>query len=220
MSLLDSYDVDSIRFSLDAMIAIAKTCRLISLLLSAGAALLTVMPGSATAQSVPAQGAPEPAIDGRRDFDFLLGNWKAHLKRLPERLVGSTRWIEYDGVSRTHPMLGSSANLEEFEVDSPAAGLHIKGQTLRLYNIASGQWFLYLIDVDKGLLPMPPTVGQFADGRGEFYDQEEYQGRMILVRYVWTHASTASARMEQAFSVDGGKNWEVNWICELTREKS
>jgi hypothetical protein len=53
--------------------------------------------------------------------------------------------------------------------------------------------------------------------RGEFYEQEEYKGRAILVRYVWTNISPKSARMEQSFSADGGKSWEANWICELSR---
>src|SRR5271168_2995212 len=60
-------------------------------------------------------------------------------------------------------------------------------------------------------------VGQFTGNRGEFYDQEEYKGRAILVRYVWTNISPKSARMEQSFSADGGKSWEVNWICDLSR---
>ena len=32
--------------------------------------------------------------DGSHDFDFLIGDWKAHVRRLPDRLVGSTKWIE------------------------------------------------------------------------------------------------------------------------------
>ena len=171
--------------------------------------------------AVHAQPAPVPAAprhDGAHDFDFLLGDWKAHLKTLPERLVGSTAWIEYDGISRHHPVLGSSANLEEFEVDSPATGRHIKAQTLRLYNPVSQQWSIYLLDVDKGTLGLPATVGQFDDGVGNFFDYEDWKGRMILVRYQWTHAGHDHAHMEQAFSPDGGKTWEVNWICELTRD--
>jgi len=41
--------------------------------------------------------------------------------------------------------------------------------------------------------------------------------RAILVRYMWSDISPQSARMEQSFSADGGRSWEVNWICELTR---
>jgi hypothetical protein len=171
-----------------------------------------------------AQPAGPPVLsqrDGSHDFDFLLGDWKAHVKRLPDRLVGSTAWIEYDGISRHHPVLGSSANFEEFEVDSPNAPkgalAHIRAQTLRLYNPDSHQWSIYGLDIDKGTLGLPATIGQFTDGVGELFDYEDWKGRMVLVRYQWTHTGKDHAHMEQAFSPDGGKTWEVNWICDLTR---
>jgi hypothetical protein len=160
---------------------------------------------------------PTPEHDGAHDFDFLIGDWKVHLRRLPDRLVGSNKWIEYDGISRHKKILGSNANLEDFEVDGHEQGQHIKAQTLRLYNPDSHQWSIYLLDIDKGVLSLPPVVGQFSGRREEFYDQEDYKGRAILVRYVWSDISPQSARMEQSFSADGGKSWEVNWICELSR---
>ena len=156
--------------------------------------------------------------DGAHDFDFLIGDWKAHVRRLPDRLVGSNTWVEYDGISNHKKLLDSNANFEEFEVDSPENHLHIKAQTLRLYNPESHQWSIYLVDLAKGVLSLPPVVGQFTGNRGEFFDQEVYKGRAILVRYVWLNISPQSARMEQSFSPDGGKTWEVNWICELSRD--
>ena len=167
--------------------------------------------------SVPASAQPPAQHDGAYDFDFLIGDWKAHVRRLPERLTGSNVWIEYDGVSKHKKLFGSNANLEEFEVDSPEKHLHIKAQTLRLYNPVSHQWSIFPVDVDNGTLGLPPVVGQFTGKRGEFFDQEEYKGRAILVRYVWLDLSPHAARMEQSFSADGGKSWEVNWICELSR---
>jgi hypothetical protein len=155
--------------------------------------------------------------DGSHDFDFLIGDWKVHLRRLPDRLVGSHDWIEYDGISNHHKLLDSNANFEQFDVTNKAKGLRIKGQTLRLYNPQSHQWSIYLVDVDKGTLGLPATVGEFDGKHGQFYDQEDYKGRAILVRYEWFDLSPDAARMEQAFSADGGKSWEVNWICELSR---
>ena len=114
-------------------------------------------------------------------------------------------------------LLDSNANFEEFEVDNPEKYLHIKAQTLRLYNPDTRQWSIYLLDLDKGVLRVPPVVGEFNGNRGEFYDQEQYKGRAILVRYIWLNTSPKSARMEQSFSADGGKTWETNWICELSR---
>jgi len=184
--------------------------------MSVRAALLLVL---ATISAAASAAAPEQAQtiarDGSHDFDFLIGKWKAHLRRLPDRLVGSTRWVEYDGISNHHKLLDSNANFEEFQVDGPAG--HLKGQTLRLYNPESRQWSIYLLDVNGGTLGLPPVVGQFAGKRGEFYDQEVWKGRSIFVRYVWLDISPKEARMEQSFSDDGGKTWEVNWICELTR---
>jgi hypothetical protein len=145
-----------------------------------------------------------PQRDGSHDFDFLIGDWKAHVRRLPDRLNNSNFWVEYDGISNHHKLLDSNANFEEFDVTSTDKKLRIKAQTLRLYNPGTRQWSIYLVDLDNGTLDVPPVVGGFT-------------GRTILVRYVWLDISPKSARMEQSYSPDGGKTWEVNWICELSR---
>jgi len=155
--------------------------------------------------------------DGSHDFDFLIGDWKAHVRRLPDRLNGSDTWDVYDGISNHHKLLDTNANFEEFEVSSADRKLHIKGQTLRVYNPETHQWSIYLLDLDKGEVDVPPVVGQFHGNRGEFFHQETLRGRVILVRYMWLNISLKAARMEQSFSPDGGKTWEVNWICELSR---
>jgi hypothetical protein len=108
----------------------------------------------------------------------------------------TSRWDEYDGISNHKKILDSNANFEQFEVDNPEKKLHIKGQTLRLYNPDSHQWSIYLVDVDKGTLDLPPVVGRFSGTRGEFYNQQQYKGRAILVRYIWLNISPKSARME------------------------
>jgi hypothetical protein len=176
---------------------------------------------SAGSNAISRAGESQPVIvdqhDGSHDFDFLIGNWQAHVRRLPDRLVGSDKWIEYNGISNHKKLLDSNANFEEFDVSNPEKHLRIKAQTLRLYNAESHQWSIYLLDLNNGVLSLPPVVGQFRGNRGEFFDQEPYKGRIILVRYVWLNLSPTSARMEQSFSADGGKSWEVNWICELSR---
>jgi len=158
-----------------------------------------------------------PQRNGSHDFDFLIGDWKAHVRRLPDRLNNSNVWVEYDGISNHHKLLDSNANFEQFEVTSTDKKLHIKAQTLRMYSPATRQWSIYLVDLDNGTLDTPPVVGGFTGKRGEFFHQETLKGRTILVRYVWLDLSPNSARMEQSYSPDGGKTWEVNWICELSR---
>ena len=172
--------------------------------------------GSSNSQAS-AKGSAATEGDGSHDFDFLIGDWKAHVRRLPERLKSSKVWVEYDGISNHKKILDSNANFEEFDVSTPDHKLRIKAQTLRLYNPQSHQWSIYLVDLEKGTLDLPPVVGQFNGRRGEFYNQQTWEGRAVLVRYVWLNISPKSSRMEQSFSSDGGKTWEVNWICELSR---
>ena len=152
--------------------------------------------------------------DGQRDFDFELGTWKIHLKRLMHPLTGSTTWAEFDGTTTTRKVWNGRAELEEFETDGPAG--HIEGLTLRLYNPQSHQWSLYWANRKDGVLGQP-TIGEFKSGRGEFFDQETFNGRAILVRYVWSDIAGNSAHFEQSFSEDGGKTWEVNWITDQVR---
>ena len=181
-----------------------------------GLALGMALAVSLQAQT-PADPADLPQRDGSHDFDFLIGDWKAHVRRLPDRLNKSNFWVEYDGISNHKKLLDSNANFEEFDVTSTDKKLRIKAQTLRLYNPATRQWSIYLVDLDNGTLDAPPVVGGFTGNRGEFFHQEQLKGRTILVRYVWLDISPKSARMEQSYSPDGGKTWEVNWICELSR---
>jgi hypothetical protein len=161
--------------------------------------------------------------DGQHDFDFLLGSWKIHLKRMVKPLTGSKEWVEFDGTVVCRKVWDGRANIDEFEVNSPEKHVHIQGLTLRLYNPESHQWSLYWANAAKGSMGLPPTVGQFSGGpgelRGEFYDQEDYEGRAIFVRYLWSDITANSAHFEQAFSTDGGRTWETNWITDQTRDK-
>ena len=173
--------------------------------------------GGAGAQANPAAATPAAIErhDGQRDFDFEIGTWKIHLKRLTHPLTGSTTWVELDGASVTRGVWNSHANLEEFEVDGSTG--HIEGLTLRLYDPKAHQWSLYWASGRTGTMGGPPTVGEFKDGRGEFYSTDTINDRTILVRYIWSAITPTSAHFEQSFSDDGGKTWEVNWITDQTR---
>ena len=152
--------------------------------------------------------------DGQRGFDFELGSWNIHLKRLENPLTGSTKWVEFDGTSVTRKVWEGRSQIEEFEVDSPTG--HIEGLTLRLFNQQSRQWSLYWATSKAGTVGQP-TIGEFQNGRGEFYDQEPFHGRAILVRFIWSEMTPNSAHFEQSFSDDGGKTWEANWITDQKR---
>jgi len=170
-------------------------------------------PGSAAKGAVPAA----PAHDGQHDFDFLLGSWKIHLKRMVHPLSGSQEWVEFDGTVVCRKVWDGKAEIEEFSVDAPEKKIHILGLALRLYNPASHQWSIYWANAAKGAIGGPPVVGEFKDGHGEFYDQEEIDGRVIFTRYAWSRTNTPTPHFEQAYSDDGGHTWEVNWITDQTK---
>jgi hypothetical protein len=153
--------------------------------------------------------------DGQHDFDFEIGSWRIHLKRLLKPLTGSTTWVEFDGTSVTRKVWDGRSQIEEFETDSPAAG-HIEGLTLRTYNPQSHQWRLYWANSKTGILD-PPQIGEFKNGRGEFFAQDTINGKTVLIRFIWSNTNTNMPHFEQSFSDDGGKTWEVNWITHQTR---
>ncbi len=154
--------------------------------------------------------------DGQHDFDFEIGTWKTQLSRLLHPLTGSTTWVEYTGTSVVRKVWDGRANLVELDVNGPAG--RIEGLSLRLYNPESRQWSLNFSNSKGGTLS-PPVIGEFKNGRGEFFGQETFNGRAIYVRFVISDITPTSCRFEQSFSVDGGTTWEANWIAIDTRVK-
>jgi hypothetical protein len=157
-----------------------------------------------------------PAEREQHDFDFAIGTWKTHLSRLQHPLTGSATWVEYEGATVVRKVWNGRANLVELNVDGPAG--HIEGLSLRLYNPQSHQWSLNFANSNGGAMSQP-TIGEFKNGRGEFFDQETLNDRAIFVRFVISDITPNSCHFEQAFSNDGGKTWEVNWIATDTRTK-
>jgi hypothetical protein len=159
---------------------------------------------------------PLPGPDGQRDFDFEIGTWRTRVSRLVSPLTGSTAWTSYEGTSVVRKVWDGGANLVELDVEGPTG--RIEGLSLRVYNPQSRQWSLHYVSRKSGIMS-PPTIGEFKNGRGEFYGQETFGGRAVLVRFVISDITPESCRFEQAFSEDGGKTWEVNWIATDTRMK-
>lgn len=149
-------------------------------------------------------------VDINHDFDFEIGRWKTHVRRLLHPLTGSTTWVEMEGVTTVKKVWSGRANLVELEADG--AGGHFEGLSLWLYNPNTYKWSLNFASSSDGTMT-PPTIGEFKNGRGEFYGHETLIGRPILVPFVISDITSTSCRFEQAFSPDEGKTWEVNWIA-------
>lgn len=157
--------------------------------------------------------AAERGGDRARDFDFWMGRWSIHNRRLRERLKGSTEWDEFASTCVAHPLPGGLGNEDEYRTDF--AGGFV-GMSFRFFNRATNQWAIYWADSRRGVLD-PPVVGTFSGDTGIFEGTDTFEGRPIRVRFTWSLVTTASPRWEQAFSADGGKTWETNWVMEMTR---
>jgi hypothetical protein len=184
------------------------------------ATIFAVPTAPAMAQS-PTSGAAPPASsamrDGQHDFDFSAGTWKTHITRLQKPLSGSTTWIKMEGTKIERTIWNGRAHLEEIEADGPSG--HMEGLTLFLYNPQAHQWSQTYASSRAGTLGTP-LIGAFKNGRGEFFGQDTFDDKTILVRAVWSDITQDAHKFEQAFSNDGGKTWETNFIALLTRQKN
>ena len=167
------------------------------------------------ASSEPAQ-PPKEVRDGQHDFDFNIGTWKTHIKRILDPLSGSTQSIELNGTVTVRKVWGGRAQLEEIEADGPNG--HWQGMTLFLYNPRARQWSQSFVNSKNGVLA-PPLIGAFQDGRGELFASDTVNDRSILVRAVWSDITADSHHFEESYSTDGGKTWAAAFIATLTRDK-
>ncbi|TFW13887.1 hypothetical protein E4L96_18975 [Massilia arenosa] len=156
-----------------------------------------------------------PPRDGSHDFDFDLGTWHTHTTRLVQPLSGAAEWREMDGLTIVRPLFGGRGNVAEYRAAGSAGAVELVA--LRLYHPQSGQWSIHFATPGVGVLGTPYGTGGARAGRVEFYDQEEFAGRQILVRFAIWSTGQDTAQSEQAFSADGGQTWETNWINRYTR---
>jgi hypothetical protein len=156
------------------------------------------------------------AHNSEHDFDWVIGTWNSHSYRILHPLTGSTTWTDMDGVSIDKTIWGGRASLAEYKADGRAG--HVELLALRWYNPTTHEWNVDFATPNVGTLGVP-GVGELKNGRVTFYDQEQFKGRSILVRFSIWAITPDTAQSEQAFSDDGGKTWEVNWVNKFTLVK-
>ena len=124
--------------------------------------------------------------NARRATRFRLRQWANanSPQAAAPSLDGSTTWVEFDGTSVTRQGLGGPGPTGGVRTRWRYCG-HIEGLTLRLYDPQSHQWSLYWAN-SKGGIIRPPQIGEFKNGRGEFYAQDMLNGRVVLIRFIWT----------------------------------
>jgi hypothetical protein len=162
--------------------------------------------------------APEENVpaDGRADFDFFFGRWNVSHRRLRKRLQGDTNWDVFGGTCDVRSILGGLGNVDDNVIELPGGAY--RAATLRTFDPATRQWSIWWIDGRNPATIDVPMRGTFEAGVGTFLCDDVFDGRNIQVRFLWSRITEKSARWEQAFSPDGGKTWETNWIMDFARQ--
>jgi hypothetical protein len=192
-----------------------RQCIAFGLLALAGTA--GFIDSSVASQDVPTTSAVDD-MSGLHDFDFLVGEWRVHSRRLKEALADSHEWYEFDGTIRSRPLMEGRANVDDTVFNLPQ-GIY-RGVAPRAYDPGTGQWAIWWID---GRNPFgnldPPVKGRFVKGVGTFYANDTLRGKPIKVRFTWSNITKKTAEWEQAYSPDDGKTWETNWKQKLERTR-
>jgi hypothetical protein len=154
------------------------------------------------------------AVGTARDFDFLMGRWDVHNRRLHERLAGCEEWDEFAASSRARPLLDGMGNEDEFRTDHEGGMI---GMSFRFFDPGTKLWSIYWADSRRCGVLDPPVFGSFAHGIGIFEGADTFAGEPIAVRFTWSRVTTGAPRWEQAFSADDGETWETNWVMDFRR---
>ena len=159
-------------------------------------------------------------LDGRRDFDFLAGNWRVTNRTLRTAPGKPAEWVEFESRVESRLVLGGLGNVDTYYApDAPGRGLYY-GLALRLFDPSTGLWRIWWASTaDAGRLD-PPLAGLFTGGEGHFEGDDHVGGHAIKVRFKWSEITPTSARWEQSFSFDDGKSFETNWVMQFHRDES
>jgi hypothetical protein len=158
----------------------------------------------------------EAAVSGLHDFDFLVGKWLAHHRRLKKRLANDHEWVEFDGTLANQPLMGGYSNVDDTVLDVP--GAPYRGLALRSFDPKTAQWSIWWLDGRTPSEPLdPPMVGGFHNGVGIFFGDDTVRGKQVRARFIWSNITPTSCHWEQSASPDGGKTWETNWVQDITR---
>ncbi|HEV2639574.1 MAG TPA: hypothetical protein VGX23_30840 [Actinocrinis sp.] len=156
--------------------------------------------------------------DGRHDFDFLVGEWRIHNRKLADVTdPACDRWVEFEASSWMRQTLGGLGNVDTFSVGAMPDGRAYEGMTMRLFDVEAGVWKIWWAsDRAPGQLD-PPVEGRWEGKHGVFFGDDVLDGKPIKVRFDWDSFDADTAQWEQAFSFDGGETWVHNWRMSHTR---
>jgi hypothetical protein len=152
----------------------------------------------------------------QNDFDFLVGKWKMHHRKLKRRLENCKDWTEFESTDENHKILNGIGDVDI--LSATFDGKPFEGFTLRLFNPKTKLWSLYWVASDVGVLD-PPVVGSFENNVGHFFTKDIFNGKKIIMLFRWDVRDKDHPIWSQAFSPDNGKTWEWNWYNVSERIK-
>ena len=144
-------------------------------------------------------------------FDFLVGDWTVHNRRLRHPLRGGSEWYEVEATATSRTLHNGAISVDEMWFEESG----FAGCAFRLHDPATDAWTIYWVSSQTGRL-QPPVIGRWSDGEFEAEGSDEYAGVAIRVRFRWTPIGSDKARWVQSFTADGSA-WEDNWVMEWQR---
>lgn len=155
-------------------------------------------------------------------FDFLIGSWRIANRKLRTLLPEEepTGWWEFESTAEVRPILGGAGVMDVYAMPNFPERGELQGFALRLIDPRTSTWTIWwAASTGDGRLD-PPVVGRFVDGEGHFAGEDTYAGRPVLVRTQYTEITERSLHWAQAFSFDGGRTFETNWVMHFQRDES
>jgi len=149
-----------------------------------------------------------------KDFDFFIGKWKLHNKKLQSRFTNCTTWTEFNSTQEMYPILNGLGNIDNFLAEFD--GKPFEGMSLRLFNPKTRLWSIYWSDSNTGVLD-PPVSGFFENNIGHFFTKDVHEGKEIIMVFRWDVRDKNNPIWSQACSMDKGLNWEWNWYMYMSK---
>ena len=157
----------------------------------------------------------ERILDRTKDWDWFFGAWRVRHRRLKARLAGSTDWEDFEGETHCWSTLGGLGNVDDNMIRLPSGSY--RAMTVRAFDEHAQHWSIWWLDARHASGIEPAVHGRFDGDVGTFLGQDIIDGVPIVVRFMWSRIRSETPIWEQAFSRDGGKTWETNWIMRFER---
>src|SRR6185437_4532633 len=95
--------------------------------------------------------------DHAHDFDFLVGKWRVHHRRLKARLAGSHDWVEFEGTSQLWLTMDGRGTVDDNFIGLPGDPYRAMGT--RGYDPKTQTWAIWWLDGRDPDRLDPPVIG-------------------------------------------------------------